>query len=90
MCALNLVSGPMRGCQQGPALRACREDLDSHGFSAELSVHELGLGKMFVPFQLAPRVLEALRRRGTTSPHEIVVSRTFEAAVLSAARRTQL
>ena len=56
MCALNLVSGPMRGCQQGPALRACREDLDSHGFSAELSVHDLGIGKMFVPFQLAPRV----------------------------------
>jgi len=60
----------------GPELRACREDLKSHGFFADLSEYELGPGKMFVSSTLAGRTLNVLRQRKTIlQAREAVVDR---------------
>jgi len=70
----------------GEALRACRDDLENHGFSSDLLKYNLGPGKLFVDHHMAERTLAALRQRGrATQPSEIIVSRAFEAAVLDAA-----
>lgn len=82
---------------QSSDLEGFRRALETCGFDADLSTNGLGLGKMFVPAEIAWPTLLALytrkhhTKRGATCStqvgiHQVVVSRATESAVREAIR----
>jgi len=67
---------------ESPELRACRDDLQRNGLSADMNEYELGAGKLFVQPSLAASIIDALRREGIQlRAGDVVVSSAFEGVV---------
>ena len=73
---------------EGEELRACRQSLESAGYSSDLAANGLGPGKLFVPAHIAWQSLVALSLRPRrTRCSDVVVSHQFEPLVMDAVQR---
>lgn len=83
----NRFDGFVESLLKSEELEACRGALQQAGFNADLSVYDLGPGKMLVRANLAETVLEALSLRSEPLGRNfVVVSSEFEPIVKLAVR----